>query len=73
MIGSYSPFCKHCLGVSQNGIGETVVFCEEWDMWCNVTLGECFNNCEAQETIDGTPPWGWKEPQREDILKGVVE
>ena len=63
MIGSYSPFCKHCLGVSQNEIGETVVFCEESDMWENVTLGNCFNNCEGQETIDGTTPWKWTEPK----------
>ena len=51
MIGSYSPFCKHCLGVSQNEIGETVVFCEKRDLWRNVMLGDCFNNCEDQETI----------------------
>ena len=59
---SYSPFCKHCIGVVRNEIGETIVFCEERDLWRNVTLGECFGNCDAQETIDGTDPWKWKEP-----------
>ena len=48
--------CKHCLGISQNEIGETIAFCEEWDEGRNVTLGDCFNNCEMEEynplTID---------------------
>lgn len=63
MMGSYSQFCKYCLGVRQNEIGETVVFCEVWDLWENVTLGDCFNNCEDQETIDGTTPQEWTEPK----------
>ena len=66
MMYSYSPFCKHCLGVSQNEIGETVVFCEEWDLWRNVTLGDCFGNCESQETLDGTKPWKWNGPPKEE-------
>ena len=41
--------CKHCLGLSQNEIGETIAFCEEWDEGRNVTLGACFGNCEDQE------------------------
>lgn len=41
--------CKHCIGVRQNEIGEVVAFCDEWDCWKNVTLGDCFNNCEQQE------------------------
>ena len=60
-----SPFCKHCLGVSRNEIGETIVLCEECDLWRNVTLGECFGNCETQETIDRTEPLEWKEPPKE--------
>ena len=60
-VESYSPFCKHCLGVSQNEIGETIAFCEDWDLWRNVTLGDCFDNCEWQETVDNTEPWKWKE------------
>ena len=60
---SYSPFCMHCMGVSQNEIGETIVFCEEWDMWRNVTLGDCFGNCETQEVVNGGEPWEWHEPK----------
>ena len=63
---SYSPFCMHCLGVSKNEIGETIVFCEERDLWCNVTFGDCFNNCETQETMDGSEPWEWKEQEVEN-------
>lgn len=58
---SYSPFCEHCLGVSNNEIGETIVFCDEWDCWRNVTLGDCFNNCESQEVADGSEPPEWIE------------
>lgn len=65
-IESYNPFCKHCLGVTVNEIGETVVFCEERDLWRNVTLGECFGNCESQETIDGSEPWEWKDRPKEE-------
>lgn len=64
-LESYSPFCKHCLGVKENGIGETIVFCEEWDLWRNVTLGDCFNNCEDQELIDETEPLKWVDPPKE--------
>lgn len=62
---SYSPYCKHCIGITRNAIGETVAFCEEWDLWRNVSLGECFNNCDGQETIDGTEPWKWLESQED--------
>ena len=62
---SYSPYCKHCIGVRKNEIGETIVFCEEWDLWRNVTLAECFGNCDTQETIDGTPPLNWNEQPKE--------
>ena len=41
--------CKHCMDVMKNEIGETLAFCELWDEWKNVTLGDCFGNCESQE------------------------
>lgn len=69
MIISYSPFCKHCLAVSNNEIGETIVFCAEWDCWRNVSLGDCFNNCESQEVADGSEPPEWiedVEPPKEE-------
>jgi hypothetical protein len=38
----------------KNEIGETLAFCELWDEWKNVTLGDCFGNCESQEEyVDG--------------------
>ena len=40
--------CKHCLGTGVNEIGEWTAFCEEYEHR-NITLGECFGNCEAQE------------------------
>lgn len=45
----YKRVCKHCLGISENEIGETIAFCEGWDAWKNVTCGDCFWNCEWQE------------------------
>lgn len=65
-VCSYSPFCKHCIGVSKNEIGETIIFCAVYDQWRNVTLGDCFNNCDAQNTVDGSPPWEWKDCDEED-------
>jgi hypothetical protein len=41
--------CKHCMDGMKNEIGETLAFCELWDEWKNVTLGDCFGNCESQE------------------------
>lgn len=41
--------CKHCMDGMKNEIGETLAFCELWDEWRNVTLGDCFGNCESQE------------------------
>jgi len=41
--------CKHCLGCKKNEIGEDVSYCEIWDLWRNVTLGDCFGNCEDEE------------------------
>ena len=43
------PVCKHCLGFDFNEIGETKAFCEIYDSWRNLTLGECFGNCESEE------------------------
>lgn len=64
-IVSYSPYCKHCLGVHKNEINETVSFCEEWDLWRNVTLGECFGNCEDQAVVGGREPLEWIEPKED--------
>lgn len=41
--------CKHCMAVTKNEIGETLILCDIWDEWRNVTLGDCFGNCESQE------------------------
>ena len=43
--------CKHCIDCKKNEIEETVVFCDIWGEWKNVTLGDCFGNCEAQEDM----------------------
>lgn len=44
--------CKHCLGISNNAIGEVICSCEFYgeDEGRNVTLGECFGNCDSQES-----------------------
>lgn len=45
--------CKHCMGnPKQNEIGEWIAYCEETASWMNITLGDCFGNCEGQETED---------------------
>ena len=44
--------CKHCMDGMKNEIGETLAFCELWGEWKNVTLGDCFSNCESQEDED---------------------
>lgn len=41
--------CKHCLGISHNELNEAISYCEEYDCGKNITLGDCFNNCEMQE------------------------
>lgn len=43
--------CKHCLGLCENAIGEIIASCEYYgeNEGRNVTLGECFGNCDAQE------------------------
>lgn len=47
--------CKHCMGnPKQNEIGEWIAYCEETASWMNITLGDCFGNCEGQETEDLT-------------------
>lgn len=48
MIDDYRK-CKHCMDGMKNEIGETLAFCELWDEWKNITLGDCFGNCESQE------------------------
>lgn len=44
-----SSECIHSLGCKENAIGEKVAFCEIWCEWKNITLGDCFGNCESQE------------------------
>ena len=41
--------CKHCLMIEENEIGEMIAFCELKDRFMNVTQGECFGNCEAED------------------------
>ena len=41
--------CKHCMDGMKNEIGETLAYCELWGEWKNITLGDCFGNCESQE------------------------
>ena len=48
MIDDYKK-CKHCMDGMKNEIGETLAFCELWGEWKNITLGDCFGNCESQE------------------------
>lgn len=44
--------CKHASSAKKNEIGETVVYCEMCAAWQNVTLGDCYGNCECQEVCD---------------------
>jgi hypothetical protein len=44
--------CKHCLDCTKNEIGENVAFCELWGEWKNITLGDCFGNCESQHSLN---------------------
>jgi hypothetical protein len=37
------------MSVKKNEIGEQLVLCELSGQWENVTLAECFGNCEGQE------------------------
>ena len=60
--GSYSPFCKYCCVVDTMKSGKSMVYCDFDHTWHNVTVGNCFGNCEKQETIDGTEPARWIEP-----------
>ena len=43
--------CKYCLDGKKNEIGETLAFCELWDEWKNIILGDCIGNCESQEEV----------------------
>ena len=42
--------CKHAIGGKVNDIGEICLFCELTDNLQNVTLGDCLENCESQES-----------------------
>ena len=46
--------CIHAYCEDTNEIGERIVFCEVTDSWANITLGDCYGNCEAQEK-EATP------------------
>ena len=41
--------CIHGISAQENSIGEIIVYCESSGEWANVTLGECYGNCEAEE------------------------
>jgi hypothetical protein len=43
--------CEHCVDCTKNAIGEKVAYCELWGGWKNITLGDCFGNCEAQKSL----------------------
>lgn len=45
--------CRHALDTKENEIGEELCFCEIYSCWRNITLGECFWNCEC-ETCDNS-------------------
>lgn len=45
-----SKECIHGLGdVHENEIGEKCLFCEEWNLDRNISLGDCLGNCESQK------------------------
>ena len=44
-----SPVCKHCVKVYMNPIYEKMVLCDIDGLCHNVTLGECFGNCENEK------------------------
>ena len=50
--------CKHCVNCAKNAIGEKVAFCDIWGEWKNITLGDCFGNCESQESCDDFCSYG---------------
>lgn len=41
--------CTHCVDCTKNAIGEKIAYCELWNGWKNISLGDCFGNCESQE------------------------
>lgn len=60
--------CKHCMGKpKQNEIGEWIAYCEETASWMNITLGDCFGNCEGQETEDFEEPRKGQLFMREEV------
>lgn len=50
-VWTMSLACKHCLDCTKNEIGEKVAFCEIWGEWKSITLGDCFGNCESQDSF----------------------
>ena len=50
--GEKKPRCRHCVhgtDADVNSIGEQIIYCELTAEWMNVTLGDCFGNCESEE------------------------
>lgn len=43
------PVCKYCVKVYMNPIGEKMVLCDRDGLCHNVTLGDCFGNCEHEK------------------------
>ena len=43
--------CTHCVDCTKNSIGEKIAYCELWGVWKNITLGDCFGNCEEQKSL----------------------
>ena len=50
--------CIHSLGCKKNDIGEKITYCMIWGEWKNITLGDCFGNCEAQDPSDDFCSYG---------------
>ena len=43
--------CAYCADCAQNAVGEKIAYCELWKEWKNITIGDCFGNCEAQKSL----------------------
>lgn len=71
--------CKHCLTTEENEIGEMIAFCELKDRFMNVTQGECFGNCDAEDgkqvgrKLTDTESIGMLFDDPSDIPEGFIE
>lgn len=46
--------CVHAESAKENEIGEELVWCERTGRWMNVSLGDCYGQCESQAMeVDG--------------------